>query len=96
MQVKHHSKGKTAHFMELKMTELIKTLEAIKVESLKVKIKRGYALIEGWTVRNTETGQYYTKDGVFPYLPAGGRSAAKMVAEGGIYATGKFITIDGV
>ena len=68
---------------------LIKTLEAVKAENFKVLHPKGYVLLDGWVVRNTETGKFLSWDGVYPYLPAGGKRAAKEVAEMGVYDSAK-------
>lgn len=73
------------------MTNLITTLKAVKIEGLKIKVAKGYVLLEGWTVINTVTGKYFSTDGEFPYLPAGGKRAAQDVAAGGVFETATFL-----
>lgn len=68
-------------------------VKAVKLDKVKIKVQGGYILFTGWTVKRTDTGEYYTTDGITPWKPKGGEEAAKEVEKSGLLPKAKFVKV---
>lgn len=68
-------------------------VKAVKLDKVKIKVAGGYILFTGWTVKRTDSGEYYTTDGVSPWKPKGGEEAAREVEKSGLLPKAKFMKV---